>query len=264
MTSPASRAWYLPMCVSRARPLQSPTAYSHPPATPTARSWSSTSTYRPGSSPTVSSPSDVVAGRRPTATRISSASSSRPSARVATTGPSEPLPPRGGHGDAGDDGDALGLERRGELVAGEGLLPTEEPIAALDHRDLLAAEAPERLGHLGADGAAAQHQQPARQLLGRRDRAVVPRRDVPQPRDRRDRGAGAGGEHDRRWSRRAGAVPPSAQVDLDLRSCRPAGHCRAPARCPCSSSQGDLAGVVPVAGHVVALGEGGGDVDRRR
>src|ERR1019366_2773585 len=41
ITSPAIRAWYLPMCVSSASPLQSPTAYNQPPATPVARSVSS-------------------------------------------------------------------------------------------------------------------------------------------------------------------------------------------------------------------------------
>ena len=58
------RAWYLPMWVSRARPLQSPTAYSQPPSTPVARSWSSTSTNLPGSSPTVLEP-EVVGARAP-------------------------------------------------------------------------------------------------------------------------------------------------------------------------------------------------------
>ena len=77
------------MWVSNARPLQSPTAYSQPPDTPAARNLSSTSTNRPGVSPTPSSPISAVDGRRPTATRISSALISRWSpSSVATTGPS--------------------------------------------------------------------------------------------------------------------------------------------------------------------------------
>ena len=34
MTAPQIRAWYLPMWVSSARPVMSPTAYSHSPGTP--------------------------------------------------------------------------------------------------------------------------------------------------------------------------------------------------------------------------------------
>src|SRR5664280_2377201 len=90
MTSAAIRAWYLPMCVNSARPLQSPTAYSQSPSTPVTCSRSSVGTGRPGSRPTVSSPMSAVRGRRPTATRISSALISRSSARVAVTGPSAP------------------------------------------------------------------------------------------------------------------------------------------------------------------------------
>ena len=70
--------------------MQSPIAYSHPPGTPTARGAWSTPTGRPGSSPTCSRPRSAVAGLRPTATRISSPVNSRPSARLATTGPSRP------------------------------------------------------------------------------------------------------------------------------------------------------------------------------
>src|SRR5205809_1475683 len=50
-TSAAMRAWYLPMLVSGERPLQSPTAYSAPPLTPSARNRSSTSTVFPRASP---------------------------------------------------------------------------------------------------------------------------------------------------------------------------------------------------------------------
>ncbi len=42
--SEAIRAWYLPMCVSSARPLTSPIAYSHPSLAPSASMKSSTST----------------------------------------------------------------------------------------------------------------------------------------------------------------------------------------------------------------------------
>ena len=60
-------------------------------------------------------------------------------------------------------GDALGLERRRATLAGERLLAAEQPVAAFDDRHLLAPEPLEGLGHLGADGAAAEHEQPPRE-----------------------------------------------------------------------------------------------------
>ena len=62
-------------------------------------------------------------GRRPTATRISSASMVRPSARVAVIGPSEPRRRAAVMATPVTTVDALGGERLGDLLAGERLLP---------------------------------------------------------------------------------------------------------------------------------------------
>jgi hypothetical protein len=105
--------------------------------------------------------------------------------------------PRRGHAGADDDRDALGFEGGAHLLARERLLVGEQWIEGLDDRDLLAAQPLERLRHLGADRASAEHEQAPGQLLGRGDRAVVPRRQVAQAVDGRDRRSGAGGEHDR-------------------------------------------------------------------
>ena len=80
--------------------------------------------------------------------------------------------------------DPLVGERRAHLVAGERLLAREQAGPALDDDDLLATEPLEALGHLGADRAAAEHEQPARQLLGRGDASVVPRVHVREAGDR--------------------------------------------------------------------------------
>ena len=149
------------MWVSRARPLQSPTAYSQPP----------------GDSHGAELVVDVDGAARLKPDRLQA---ERPGRRAATHGDKDlvgldlaavgergdyrtirTLPPGGGQGDAEDDRDALRSERSRKLVTGEVLLPAEEPLAGFDHRDLLAAEPAERLSHLGADGAAAQHQQAA-------------------------------------------------------------------------------------------------------
>ncbi len=79
------RAWYLPMCVSSARPLTSPIAYSQ--SDPDARIQSSTSIGLPGSSPIVSTPSSVVLGRRPIATSNSSPGTDSPESSSTTTSP---------------------------------------------------------------------------------------------------------------------------------------------------------------------------------
>src|SRR6266496_888518 len=84
ITSAQIRAWYLPMWVSRFRPVTSPQAYSQPPC---ACRWSSTSTYLPGVSPTESSPRSAVVGLRPSAASTSSASMLVPSRSVTVTGP---------------------------------------------------------------------------------------------------------------------------------------------------------------------------------
>src|SRR5918994_1384063 len=70
-----------------------------------------------------------------------------------------PVTPRRGHEGADDDRDALGFEGGAHLLARERLLVGEQPIEGLDDRDLLAAQPLERLRHLGADRAAAEHEQ---------------------------------------------------------------------------------------------------------
>jgi hypothetical protein len=85
---------------------------------------------------------------------------------------------RRGHAGPHDDGDALGLERGTDLLACKRFLVGEQPVERLDDRDLVATQALERLGHLGADGATAEHEEPPGELLGRGDVTVVPRRDV--------------------------------------------------------------------------------------
>src|SRR5512133_2986899 len=74
----------------------------------------------------------------------------------------------------GAHGDALGLEGVLDLAAGERLLAGQQALAPDHHRHLLAAEAPERLGQLAADRAAAQHDQPTGHLGGPGRSPVVP------------------------------------------------------------------------------------------
>ena len=72
IVSATSRPWYLPMCVSRTRPLTSPTAYSQ--SWPGTRRSSPTSSGLSAARPSVSRPMPPVPGLRPTATSSSSAS----------------------------------------------------------------------------------------------------------------------------------------------------------------------------------------------
>jgi hypothetical protein len=161
--------------------------------------------------------------------------------------------PRSGH-----HGDALGLERGAQLLAGERLFARQQPVRTLQNHDLLAAEPPERLGHLSPDGAAAEHEEPAGDLLGAGRRPVVPRPGLGQPGNRRDHRAAARGQHDG-----PGRSEPQlgAALGLDLDGPfpgQPAGaadqrDARAlqPARLPV---------VVPARRHVVPPREGGRDV----
>ena len=192
-----------PMWVSSARPLQSPTAYSQPPATPAARSRSSTSIGRPGSSPTGLEAEVAVFGRRPTATRISSASTTRAVVEVARTGPSP----------AGRSTAVIRTPVMTAMPSASSAARTSSPAKgssrarsrsmASTHGHLVAAEATDGLGHLDADRAAAEHEQAAGDVLGGGDVAVVPGAGLGQP---GDRGNG------RRWCR--------------WRSRRPAGRSR--------------------------------------
>ena len=95
-----------------------------------ARSWSSTSTDRPGSSPTVSRPSRRRGGPAAHGDQdlvgldVAAVGEGRDHRTIGA------IAPRGGQGDTGDDGDALGREGSRKLVTGEGLLPAQEPLAA--------------------------------------------------------------------------------------------------------------------------------------
>ena len=74
----------------------------------------------------------------------------------------------------------------GERLAERRGLARQHVLGALDERDL-AAEAADRLGHLDADRAAAEHEQPARDRLHARRLAVRPDAlELAQARDRRD------------------------------------------------------------------------------
>ena len=119
-----------------------------------------------------------------------------------------------GHPHAGHHGDALGLERGLQFLAGERLLAREQPVRPLQDHDLLAAEPLERLGHLDADGAAAEHEQPPRDLLRAGRGPVVPGAGLGQAGNGRDERAAAGGQHDGpgRAQRPDGAV---GGLDLD-------------------------------------------------
>ncbi len=96
---------------------------------------------------------------------------------------------------AEDDVDAVAAQDVGERVAERRRLAGEDARAALDERDL-AAEAADGLGELDADGAAAEHEQPARDAPHRGRLAVGPQAvEVAQSGDRRDEGVGAVREH---------------------------------------------------------------------
>ncbi len=189
------------MCVSSARPLTSPIAYSH--SCSTARMLSLTATGLPGSSPSASRPSSPVLGRRPTATSSSSPASSRPSSSASVDPPPGSLRAAAGR-DAEHHLNAPGFQRFAHLLGREPLLARDQPLGRLDDRHAR-PERGVRAGHLHADHAAAEDQQRRGNRMRGRDLAVGPRLTLAQTGDRRDRGTGAGGEHDRL---------PSAQHEL--------------------------------------------------
>jgi hypothetical protein len=115
---------------------------------------------------------------------------------------------------AGADADALGLEGLADLGRGERLLAGQEALAPHDHGDLAAAEAPERLGELAADRAAAEHDQAFGDLVGPGGAPVVPRPGLGQAGHGRDHRGAAGGQ-DHRPPGGQGPAPPLGQLHGD-------------------------------------------------
>ena len=248
MTSPAMRAWYLPMWVSSARPLQSPTAYSQPPSTPTARSWSSTSTEPAGLE--ADRLQAEVAGRRSPA----DGDEDLVGLDLAAVG------------ERGDDRAVGAVARAPRSIATP--VTTAMPSASNAARDLLAGE---RLLAGQQPGPALRRRSPPRRRAG-----GTPGPSRPRPRRRRARAAAAArslaavasrlshgcasaspgiGGIDRARSRSparppgrrvSGAVGAVGCVDTRRRARRPAGRGREPSSMPCPRSQRQLALVVPV------------------
>ena len=159
-------------------------------------------------------------------------------------------------------GGAFGLERCAQLLASERFLAGEQPLRALEHHHVLAAQPLERLRHLGTNGAASEDEQPPGDLLGAGGRPVVPRARLAQAGNRRDHRDAAGGQHDRPGSPQpAGGAVGALDVDRPF-----------PRQPPGTAHQFDSRGlqpallpvVAPVRGHVVALGERSGTVQRAR
>ena len=164
------------------------------------------------------------------------------------------------------DGDALGLEPLPEVLGRRWLLVVEEAFQALDDRHLSGTESTHRLCHLDTDHPAPEHEQPVRDRLHLGDVAVVPRRDVPEPVDRRHRGPGPdGNDHAGRGSQRQHRAvalfhldrpftrqPPVAADEVHTNVVEPL----------------DLRGVVEVADERIPVRKDPGDVhvagDRRR
>ena len=185
-------------------------------------------------------------GRRPTATRSSSPRSSSPPSRCSETWPPSPR----------EAPTALtpvvistpdSLERRRDLLAGEGLLVDQDPLRGLDQGDARAQARP-CLRHLDADDAAAEDQQPLRNLLRGRRLPVRPRRRLGEALDRRHSGGGAAGDHDR-LSRlqRVGARRHRA-LARELAAGAKQGD-------PARLEPGKLAGVVEIVNDLVAARE---------
>ncbi len=145
--------------------------------------------------------------------------------------------------------DAVGPQRLGQRVAERRRLARQQPVGALDDRDL-GAHPPDGLAELDPDRAAAEDQQPAGDRAQRGRLAVGPHALEPvQARDRREHRIRAGRDHDVGGEQRlvadhdpAGAVEAArAADDLD----------------PCAARPRDLAGVVVAADHEVAPGQDG-------
>src|SRR4051812_16863332 len=252
MTSAAIRAWYLPMCVKGASPVQSPTAYSQSPGTPCARSRSSTVTARPGSSPTVSSPRSAVEGRRPVATRISSATTSSLLPRVARTGPSVPSRRT----------DASRVPSRTRMPSLRKAASTSSPANGSSRGSsrgepstTVTSDEPSRKNACASSTPTAPPPRTTNRA-GSSFADVADRLSHGQPRHRRHRRTAARGQYDRPAG--ADQRPP---VDSDLPLTGQPGEAADQAD-PVVGQPALLSGVVPRGGHVVAPGQGGSDIDR--
>ena len=103
---------------------------------------------------------------------------------------------RGARARAEDELDAVAPQDLAERLAERRRLACEHVLGALDERNL-AAEPAHGLGHLDADRAAAEDEQPPRDRLHAGRLAVGPDAvELAQPRDRRDDRVGAGRHHD--------------------------------------------------------------------
>ena len=105
-----------------------------------------------------------VAGARGPADRRPAPRRRGPRRRPCVSTTSVALAAGGGDVDAEPDVDAGVAQRRGDRLAGRGLGPRQQPVAALQERDLRAERLPGGR-HLAADDAAAEDQQPAGRLL---------------------------------------------------------------------------------------------------
>jgi hypothetical protein len=101
-----------------------------------------------------------------------------------------------GRGDGRVDGDAIGLQRLLQLLAGERLLGRQQAVGHLDDSHLGRAESTVCLCHLDADGPTAEDDEAVWHVIGTRGVAVVPRADVSQAVQRGRRGPRAGRERD--------------------------------------------------------------------
>ena len=165
------------------------------------------------------------------------------------------LAPRGGRVHSERELDAVAAQHLAERLAQRRRLARKHVLASLDEHHL-AAEAAHGLRHLDADRAAAEHQQPARNLLHAGHLAVCPDAlQLAQSRHRRHDRVGARGEDDV-----LGRVPHA--VDLDDTD---AGETAAAAKQVDAVIRQPalLTGVGVVRDHEVAPRERGLDVDLR-
>ena len=172
-------------------PVTSPIAHSRSPARMCASTWMP---WGSASMPTASRPMPSTRGRRPVATSRRSPRSSR--AVVELEDIVVAVASRGGHASAEDELDAVAAQDLVERIAKRRRL-TRKQVARAFHEHDLPAEAPDGLGHLDADGPAAEHEQPARDGLHTGRLAVGPDPvELAEPRDRRDDRVGAAGDDD--------------------------------------------------------------------